>query len=296
MAGGRLQTGLNPQAGAVPASHLSFKQEHSMIDDQLLLDIDGPLARLTLNRPDTRNPLGQSGDGERWGTAAKTINANKALRCVIMTGTGKAFSAGGDLKAMRARSGDFGGDALTLRDHYRDSIHGIIKALWSIEVPVVGAINGPAIGLGNDVASLADIRIAAASAKFGATFLKMGLLPGDGGAWLLPRHIGWSRAAQLFFTGEVVDAETAAAWGLVSEVVPDADLMTRAEELAASICKQPPQALRMTKKLMRDGTMASFDAVMEMSAALQVTLQRTEDHFEAIDAFFEKREPNFKGQ
>jgi enoyl-CoA hydratase/carnithine racemase len=266
------------------------------MDDQLILDIDGTIARLTLNRPDTRNPLGQRGDGERFRLAAAAINANKDLRCVIMTGAGKAFSAGGDLKAMREKSGDFGGSPLELRDHYRDSIHGIIRALWNIEVPVIGAINGPAIGLGNDVASLADIRIAGQSAKFGATFLKMGLLPGDGGAWLLPRHIGWSRAAELFFTGDVIDADTACAWGLVSRVVPDAELMAAAEALAGKICQQPPQALRMTKKLMRDGTMASFDAVMEMSAALQVTLQHTEDHMEAVNAFLEKRAPVFKGR
>lgn len=267
-----------------------------MIDDDLILDIDGPLARLTINRPESRNPLGHTGDGERFATAAAVINADKNLRCVIMTGAGKAFSAGGDLKSMRERSGHFGGTPLELRDHYRESIHGIIRALWNIEVPMVGAINGPAIGLGNDVASLADVRIAARSAKFGATFLKLGLLPGDGGAWLLPRHIGWSRAAQLFFTGEVIDAATACEWGLVSEVVDDDALMMRAEALAAKICEQPPQALRMTKKLMRDGTMASFDAVMEMSAALQVTLQHTEDHMEAVNAFFEKRQPEFKGR
>lgn len=267
-----------------------------MIDDELLLETDGHIARLTLNRPDSRNPLGQSGDGERFQAAAKAINADKQLRCVIMTGAGKAFSAGGDLKAMRSRSGDFGGDALTLRDHYRESIHGIIRAMWNIEVPVVGAINGPAIGLGNDVASLCDIRIAAESAKFGATFLKLGLLPGDGGAWLLPRHIGWSRASELFFTGDVIDASKACDWGLVSAVVPDADLMDAALAMAKRICQQPPQALRMTKKLMRDGTMASFDAVMEMSAALQVTLQHTEDHMEAVNAFFEKRPAEFKGR
>ncbi|MGE0486413.1 MAG: crotonase/enoyl-CoA hydratase family protein [Gammaproteobacteria bacterium] len=266
-----------------------------MLDDQLLLDVDGPIARLTLNRPATRNPLGLRGDGARFRAAAEAINANRELRCVIMTGAGAAFSAGGDLKAMRERSGDFGGSVLDLREHYREHIHGIIRALWSIEVPMVGAINGPAIGLGNDVASLADIRIAAQSAKFGATFLKIGLIPGDGGAWLLPRHIGWSRAAELFFTGDVVDADTACAWGLVSRVVPDAELMPAAEALARKICQQPPHTLRMTKKLMRDATQAGFETIMENSAALQAGLHETADHREALDAFFDKRPPVFKG-
>jgi len=197
---------------------------------------------------------------------------------------------------MRDRSGEFGVDNLRLRDHYRSGIHGIIKAMWSIEVPIVGAINGPAIGLGGDVASLCDIRLSAASAKFGATFLKIGLLPGDGGAWLLPRIVGWSRAAQLYFTGDVVDAETARSWGLVSEVYPDDQLMAEAERMAAKIIQQPPQALRMTKRLMRDGVSASFDAIMEMSAAMQVLVQRTDDHMEAVNAFFEKRPPVFTGK
>ena len=267
-----------------------------MQDNDLILEIDGLIARLTLNRPATRNPLGAPGDGLRFRAAADAINGNKNLRCVIMTGAGSAFSAGGDLKAMRDKSGYFGGTGPELRDHYRHSIHGIIHALWDIEVPIVGAINGPAIGLGNDVASLCDIRIAAASARFGATFLKLGLLPGDGGAWLLPRHIGWSRAAQLFFTGDLIDAATAREWGLVSEVVPDAELMTACEALAKKICVQPPQALRMTKKLMREGTMANFGTIMEMSAALQVTLHQTEDHLEALNAFFDKRTPEFKGR
>ena len=267
-----------------------------MIDNDLILEIDGLIARLTINRPDTRNPLGQPGDGERFRAAATAINGDKNLRCVIMTGAGSAFSAGGDLKAMRDKSGYFGGSGAELRDHYRHAIHGIIHAMWDIEVPVVGAINGPAIGLGNDVASLCDIRIAAASARFGATFLKMGLLPGDGGAWLLPRHIGWSRAAQLFFTGDLIDATTAREWGLVSQVVADGELMAHCENLAQKICGQPPQALRMTKKLMREGTMANFSTIMEMSAALQVTLHQTDDHMEALNAFFEKRSPHFVGR
>ena len=267
-----------------------------MSDDLLLFEKHGHIARVTITRPDKRNPLGLAGDGDAFQAVAKRINDDFDLRCVIMTGAGSAFSAGGDLKAMRDRSGEFGGDNLRLRDHYRSGIHGIIKAMWSIEVPIVGAINGPAIGLGGDVASLCDIRLSAASAKFGATFLKIGLLPGDGGAWLLPRIIGWSRASQLYFTGDLIDAPTAREWGLVSEVYPDAELMLEAEKLAAKICMQPPQALRMTKRLMRDGVNASFDAIMEMSAAMQVLVQRTDDHMEAVNAFFEKRQPVFTGK
>ena len=264
--------------------------------DLLLFEKRGHVGYLTLNRPDKRNPLGLAGDGEVFKAMAARINGDFDLRCVIVTGAGSAFSAGGDLKAMRDRTGEFGVDNLRLRDHYRDSIHGIIKAMWSIEVPMVGAINGPAIGLGGDVASLCDLRLSAASAKFGATFLKIGLIPGDGGAWLLPRTIGWSRAAQLYFTGDVVDAQTAREWGLVSEVYPDDQLMAEAEKLAKRICQQPPQALRMTKRLMRDGLTASFDTIMEMSAAMQVLVQRTDDHIEAVNSFFEKREPKFQGK
>lgn len=267
-----------------------------MSNDLLLYQKDGHIARVTINRPERRNPLGLAGDGDAFLEVANKINRDLEIRCVILTGAGPAFSAGGDLKAMRDRTGEFGGNNLELREHYRGGIHGIIKALWSIEAPIVGAINGPAIGLGNDVASLCDIRLAAASAKFGATFLKIGLIPGDGGSWLLPRTIGWSRAAQLFFTGDLVDAKTAQSWGLVSEVYPDAELMAEADNLAHKICQQPPQALRMTKRLMRDGISASFDAIMEMSAAMQVIVQRTDDHLEAVNAYFEKRTPDFKGR
>lgn len=264
--------------------------------DLLLFEKRGHLGYLTLNRPERRNPLGLAGDGDQFKAVAARINADFDLRCIIMTGAGSAFSAGGDLKAMRDRTGEFGGDNLRLRDHYRDSIHGIIKAMWSIEVPMIAAINGPAIGLGGDVASLCDIRLSAASAKFGATFLKIGLIPGDGGAWLLPRTVGWSRAAQLYFTGDVIDAQTARDWGLVSEVYPDEQLLAEADKLAARICAQPPQALRMTKRLMRDGLTASFDHIMEMSAAMQVLVQRTHDHQEAVNSFFEKRAPIFQGR
>ena len=265
--------------------------------NDLLFEKNGHIVTLTMNRPDDRNPLGMEGDGENFAEAAERINDDDDVRCVILTGAGKAFSAGGNLKAMRDREGSFGASPLEMRDKaYRKNIHRIIRSLWGIEVPTIGAINGPAIGLGNDVGCTCDIRIAADNAKFGATFLKVGLIPGDGGSWLLPRVIGWSNASRLFFTGDVVDAETAKSWGLVSDIVPADALMDEANKLARRIVQQPPHALRMTKRLMRDGMNSTFDTIMEMSAAMQVIVQNTDDHMEAVNAFFDKRTPEFKGQ
>jgi enoyl-CoA hydratase/carnithine racemase len=261
----------------------------------LLFEKDGMVVTLTINRPEARNPLGEEGDAELFEAAALRINADRALRCAILTGAGKAFSAGGNLKAMREREGAFAGSGTHIREGYRNGIHRMVRALWSIEVPLIAAVNGPAIGLGNDVACLADLRIAADNAVFAASFLKMGLVPGDGGAWILPRIIGRARAAELFFTGDSIDAATAREWGLVSKVVSAADLMNEARALAARIARQPPDALRMTKRLMREGESASFEAVMEMSAAFQSLAHLTADHREALAAFFEKRPPVFKG-
>ncbi|HEV2653007.1 MAG TPA: enoyl-CoA hydratase-related protein, partial [Rhizomicrobium sp.] len=196
----------------------------------------------------------------------------------------------------RERSGSFAGAGVHIRDRYRNGIHRIVKSLWHLEVPLIAAVNGPAIGLGNDVACLADMRIAADTAIFGATFLKIGLVPGDGGSWILPRVIGHARAAELFFTGDTIDATTALSWGLISRVVPAASLMEEANKLAAKIARQPPDVLRMTKKMMREGQNVSFDVVMEMSAAYQALAHLTEDHKEAVAAFFEKRPGVFKGQ
>ena len=262
----------------------------------LLFEKTGSIVTLTINRPDARNPLGEEGDGDLFAEAVGRINADRDVRCAILTGAGKAFSAGGNLKAMRERSGSFSGAGVHIRERYRNGIHKMVKALWGIEVPMIAAVNGAAIGLGNDVACLADMRIAADSAIFGATFLKVGLVPGDGGAWILPRTIGHARAAELFFTGDTIDAQTALAWGLVSRVVPADRLMAEAGALAERVCRQPPDVLRMTKKLMREGQNASFDTIMEMSAAMQGLAHLTADHAEAVAAFFDKRTPSFKGE
>ncbi len=263
--------------------------------DALLYEREGAVALLTINRPAERNLLGRDGDGELFERVARRIQADTAVRCAILTGAGSAFSSGGDVKAMRDRTGTFAGSSANLRDSYRGEIHRMVKALWNLDVPLIAAVNGPAIGLGNDMACLADIRLASEKALFGQTFLKLCLIPGDGGAWLLQQLIGYSRAAQLLLTGQLIDASTAESWGLVSEVAPPDELLPRARELAGEIAAQPPVALRMAKQLLRAGRQDRFASVMEMSANLQGILQRTEDHEEALAAFFEKRSPNFTG-
>ena len=266
------------------------------MNDWLKFEKNGSVVTLTMNRPDIRNPLGEPEDVTNFEEASKLINDDEDVRCVILTGAGKAFSAGGNVKNMQNKSGNFSGSSVGLRDRYKKGIHKIIKAIWDIEVPVIAAINGPAIGLGNDVACLADIRISSDTAKFGVTFLKIGLIPGDGGAWLLPKIIGMSRASELLFSAKLIEPETAKQWGLISDFYKSDDLLKEANEIASSIIKQPPDALRMSKKLLREGMDASFDNILEMSASMQALMHLTDDHQEALSAFFEKRDGDFKGK
>jgi enoyl-CoA hydratase/carnithine racemase len=257
----------------------------------LKLEKNGPVAILTINRAEQRNILGEPGDGVLFAEAVKAINADAAIRCVVLTGAGPVFSAGGNVKAMQEKTGLFAGSPAEIAAAYQRDIHGVVKALWGIEVPSIAAINGAAVGLGNDVACLADIRIAADTAVFSVPFLKLGLVPGDGGSWLLPRVIGMARAAELFFTAETIDAATALQWGLVSRVVPLAVLMEEAHGLAVTIARQPAAVLRQTKALMRQALTADFAAVMAASAEAQGHAHASTDHASALEAYFAKRPP-----
>jgi enoyl-CoA hydratase/carnithine racemase len=182
------------------------------------------------------------------------------------------------------------------RRNYKYGIQRLPLMFQALEVPVVAAINGPAIGAGLDLTTMCDIRIAAASAKFAESFVRLGITPGDGGAWLLPRIVGFSKATELALTGETIDAAEALRIGLVSEVVDDADLMTAARKVADKIAANPPHAVRMTKRLLREGQTADLKNILEMSAAMQSLAHATADNDEAITAFLEKRAPEFKGE
>jgi len=263
-----------------------------------LLEIarEGHVVTLTLNRPDMMNALGAEGDGDEFVAACDAINTDLSVRCVILTGAGRAFSAGGDVKAMKERSGNFGGTPPGISDGYRNNIHRILRALHGLRVPLIAAINGAAIGLGCDLACLADIRMASDKAKFGVTFLKLGIVPGDGGTWILPRVIGQSRAAELFYTGDVIDAAKAQEWGLIGQICAPDDLAGAAQALAQKISEQPPHALRHTKNLLRQGSSITYDTALEMAANTQALMHLTDDHMEGIDALLEKRKGKFTGK
>ena len=168
-------------------------------------------------------------------------------------------------------------------------------ALFNLEVPVIAAVNGAAIGAGMDLACMCDVRIASEHAKFAESFVKLGIIPGDGGAWLLPRLIGLSRASELSFTGDVIGAQQAVEWGLVSRVVPADKLLEAANDLAAHIAANPPHAVRLTKRLLREAMHTRLDTLLEMAASFQALSHQTDDHREAVAAFLEKRTPTFKG-
>ena len=259
-------------------------------------DRRGPIEIWTLERAERLNALPDLADGDAFAAACEAVNGDPGVRCVVLTGAGRAFSAGGDLKAMKGRRDLFEGSGTEIRERYRRVVHRIVRALYGLETPLIAAINGAAMGLGCDIAGLADIRIASTDAKFGVPFLKLGIIPGDGGSWLLPRNVGYARAAEMLFTARSIDAATAERWGLVNHVVSPEALMAEAMAIAEEVAAHPGQALRMSKALLRQGRDMNFDQMLEMSAAMQALAHLTDDHAEGVAAVLEKRPADFTGR
>lgn len=258
----------------------------------LIYEQDGPVVTLTMNQPEQRNPLTGNTAVPEFLSAIDRIHDDHGVRCVILTGNGKSFSAGGDIKQMK-RQATPEVTEIAIRHEYRRGIQRLALSLFDLEVPTIAAVNGHAMGAGLDLACMCDIRIASDNAQFAESFVKLGIIPGDGGAWLLPRVVGMSRAAELTFTGDPIDAPTALAMGLVSKVVAPEALLPAARELAGRIAKNAAHSLRLAKRLMREGIHSRLDTVLELSAAFQALAHKTPDHSEAVDAFLEKRAPRF---
>jgi len=257
---------------------------------------DGAIVTLTLNAPDIRNAISGTEMIDALEDACDRMNADMSVGAAILTGAGSAFSSGGNVKKMADGGGLGGGLPAETRRNYKLGIQRIPLAFERLEVPVIAAVNGPAIGAGCDLACMCDMRIAAESARFAESFVKLGIIPGDGGAWLLPRVVGYAKASEMAFTGDILDAKEALACGLVSKIVPDAELMNEARKLAARIVANPPHAVRMTKRLLREGRNVQLATLLELSAAMQSLAHATADHKEAVAAFLEKRKPEFGGK
>lgn len=260
------------------------------------LEVDGRVAVLTFQRHDVRNAL--------TGTAliddiVQTVNwadSEHGVSVLIITGDGSAFSSGGNIKEMSEQSATFGGSPITIQDQYRRGIQQIPLALHKAEIPVIAAVNGPAIGAGFDLACMCDIRIASTRAQVGETFINLGITPGDGGAWFMQRLIGYQRAAELTFTGRVIKAEEALQLGLFLEVVEPEALMPRARELAGQIASKPPLSLRLTKRMMKLAQRSDLPDFLDLCACFQAMAHHTSDHLEAVSAFVEKRTGNYHGE
>ena len=249
---------------------------------------------LTMSSPETRNALTSDEQFGEFEDVCVEINDDKSVRAVVLTGEGSAFCAGGNVKDMRERKGLFSGDPFDQADAYRKGIQRIPRAIYSLNVPVIAAVNGPAVGAGCDLATMCDIRIGSEKTMFAESFVKLGIIPGDGGAWFLPRAVGYSNACKMAFTGEPIGADEALAMGLISEIVPVDQLINRARELASSIAQNPPHAGRLTKQLMRASENASLDELLDKSAAFQAICHAEPDHREAVEAFFEKRPGKYR--
>ncbi|MGS1009051.1 crotonase/enoyl-CoA hydratase family protein [Achromobacter anxifer] len=246
----------------------------------------------TMNQPETRNALTGNTAIEEIVQLCADIRQDAGAKVLILTAAGPIFSSGGNVKDMRR----FFDDALTperICEEYRQGIQRIPLALHGLDVPVICAVNGPAIGAGLDIACMCDIRIAADTATFAESFVRVGIVPGDGGAWLLPRAVGMARASEMAYTGEAISAQDALAWGLVSRVVPAAELLPAAKTLAAKIAANPGGVMRMTKRLLREGQHSSLASLLELSASYQALAHKTAEHREAVTAFIEKRAPRF---
>jgi len=247
---------------------------------------DGAVLTITLNRPEVLNAFNAA--MHKALAAALKEAVDPAVRAVILTGAGRGFCVGQDLTEFRESPGDIGS---RLRENY----HPNVLAIRRLEKPVIAAVNGVAAGAGLSIACACDIRLAADSASFVPAFINIGLIPDSGGSYFVTRLLGYARAFEWMTSGRKLSAAEAHAWGLVSEVVDDADLAARTADLAAQLAAMPTRGVGMTKRLFDRAATSALEEQLELEAQLQTAATQTDDFKEGVAAFLEKREPRFTG-
>ncbi len=262
--------------------------------EELLVDQDGHILTITLNRPDRLNAISRPMLSE---LSAKLVEANRdsEIRVIILTGKGRGFCSGLDLVDSQ-NDGIGSGAASDQPRQLFDLRDAPITVMWNMDTPIIAAINGGAAGYGMDLTLLTDMRIAGESAKMAAVMVKRNIVPESGGTWLLPRLIGWGKAAEIYYRARTLNAQESLEMGLVNTVVPDDELMPTAMEWAREIAANAPLAVQTTKRMMRMGMDETFDTAVDHLMVHLAGLFASEDFKEGVRSFMEKREPNFTGR
>lgn len=269
---------------------MSFYLKHF---EDLLVAKKGQTLWITLNRPEASNAY-STGMVEAFVEVLKHADVDTEIRVIVVTGAGKNFCAGGDIKAMRGKTGMFAGEPNALREAYQAGIQQIPLTISQLKTPIIAMVNGAAVGAGCDLAAMCDLRVASKEASFAETFARVGLVPGDGGAFFLTRLIGYGKAMEMFLTCRSVSAEEALQIGLANYVVLPEELEKKTVELADVMCGLPPIALQMTKKSVAHAYQHDLVSHLELMAAYQGITQRSSDHFKALDGMLEKKKPTFE--
>lgn len=260
--------------------------------DLLQFNIDEGVATIRLNRPDKLNAFTDA-MLEDWVAKLEQCRLDPDVRVIVVTGVGRAFTTGGDVGGFDASAQQ---TAAGIRSRLTEGIQRLARALTEIDKPVIAALNGFATGGGLDLALACDIRFAAETARFAETYARMGLVPGGGGAWLLPRLVGTAKALEMFWGCDWVEAAEAERIGLVNKVYPDAELMDRTYAFARRLAAGAPLSVQTIKRLVRAGSEQTFPAALDYVASSMPLVRTSEDHQEALAAFRDKRPPTFKGR
>jgi len=262
-----------------------------MTEDHILYCVEGHCAMITLNRPEAKNAF--SPEMIRlWRKCLEEVGRDDRVRVVVITGKGDTFCSGGDIRDMaegKLRSWD-------MKRYLWEGVHRIVLALENLDKPVIAAINGAAMGAGLDMALMCDLRICSDRAKLAESYILLGVVPGDGGAYFLPRLVGVAKALELLLTGDVLNPEEALRLGIVNRVVPHDRLREETFNLAEKIASRPPQAVRMMKRAVYQAQTSSLRAHLDYISSQLALLTETEDHLEALKAFLARRPPIFQGK
>jgi enoyl-CoA hydratase/carnithine racemase len=267
-----------------------------MTYEAILYDVAEGVATITLNKPERLNAFDDQMLRE-WRDALAEADRDSQVRAIVITGAGRGFCSGMNVSDEAGGRGVLRSESTiaTRRQTLRNSVHPIPRALIQLEKPYIAAVNGAAAGAGMDMASMADIRFASTTARFGMTYVRMGLIPGDGGCYTLPRIVGTAKALELIWTGDLINAQQALEIGYVTAVYEPEELMPKVHEFAARLARGPATAIQLSKKLVYRSAGISFDEHLDMAQLAMTIAQSTDDAKEGPRAFVEKREPQFKG-